>query len=139
MFMNATDVRNDWSSVIDSVVREKPQFIKRTRDRLLLADFKIIESMLEAYKFNAQEYIEDDGSVTLVLDDMDLMDNGKTKEEAIEKLADYILNYAEDFYNDFILWAKGYRINHIPYVLKALMLNDIKKIGELIICRPGEI
>ena len=29
---SATEVRKEWSSVLDSVVRDKPQFIKRTRD-----------------------------------------------------------------------------------------------------------
>ena len=137
--MNATDVRKEWSAVVDSVIREKPKFIKRTRDYLFLSDLKVIETMLEAYKFTADEYIEDDGSVTLSLVEIDLVDNGKTKEEAIHNLADYILNYAEDYYEEFNFWAKGERVLHIPYILKALLLNDVKKIGELITCRPGEI
>jgi hypothetical protein len=138
--MNATDVRNEWSSVIDSVVREKPKFIKRTRDRLLLADFKVIEGMLEAYKFNAQEFIEDDGSVTLSLDEIDLVENGKTKEEAILNLAKDILTYAEHYLELFERWFNSFnRREHLPYVIKTLMLNDVKKIGGLIVCRPGEI
>ena len=29
--MNATDARREWSLVVDRAVRERPQFIKRTR------------------------------------------------------------------------------------------------------------
>ena len=36
--LNATDVRKEWSTVIEKVVREKPQFIKRTRDYMFLAN-----------------------------------------------------------------------------------------------------
>ncbi|MCL2637603.1 MAG: hypothetical protein FWD48_04455 [Oscillospiraceae bacterium] len=140
MFMNATDVRNEWSSVIDSVVREKPMFIKRTRDHMMLCNFEVIENILETYEFNAVEYIEDDGSVTLSLDEIDLVDNGKTKQEALLNLAKYILTYAEHYYEDFEYWysAPNCRL-HLPYVIKALSLNDVEKIGRLIKCRPGEI
>jgi len=70
--------------------------------------------------------------------DFDTWAKGKTKEEAIEELADEILEFSKDFYNDFAMWSKG-REAQIPYVLKVLMLNDVEKIGGLITCRPGEI
>ena len=38
MFESATEVRKDWSLFFDKAVREKPVFIKRTRDSAILAD-----------------------------------------------------------------------------------------------------
>lgn len=38
--MNSTDVRKDWSRVVDSVVRDKPTIIKRTRDRMWLSNLE---------------------------------------------------------------------------------------------------
>ena len=38
--LNATDVRKEWSTVIDNTIREKPQFIRRTRDYMMLADIE---------------------------------------------------------------------------------------------------
>ena len=138
--INATDVRNNWSSVVDSVIREKkPRIIKRTRDYMFLADIGILENMLESYRFTADRYVEDDGSVTLSLVEIDLVENGKNDEEALKEMAKAILEYAEDYYKEFKLWARGWRIPHIPYVFKALILNDVEKIGGLITCRPGEI
>ena len=136
--VNATDVRKEWSAVMDSVIREKPKFIKRTRDYVFLSDLHTVESMLGAYHFSAKEFIEDNGSVTLALDQLDLVENGADRQEAIEKMAAGILEYAEDYYLDFSFWARGDRVNDIPYVFMALIVNDIQKIGGLIQCRHGE-
>ena len=34
--LSASDVRKDWSRVIDSVIHIRPAFIKRTRDHMVL-------------------------------------------------------------------------------------------------------
>ena len=135
--LNATQVRNEWSTVVDSVIRDKPKFIKRTRDRLLLSEVTLIEEMLSAYKFSAIKYIEDDGSVTLSLTDLDLAENGTDENDAIKKLSKAIIEYSEDYYNEFALWFSApNRKAHLPYVIKALIINDVNKIGELITCHP---
>lgn len=137
--MNATDVRKDWSLVIDSAVREKPQFFKRTRDYLMISDIKFLESLLNAYTFNADKIIEEDGSVTLSLNEIDLVENAEDEASARKKLAESILEYAEDYYKEFNYWSSSEnRKAHIPYVFKALVLDDINKIGDLIQCRNGK-
>ena len=137
--MNATAVRNDWSSVAESVIREKPAFIKRTRDYMFLSDFSVMESLLSAYSFNAEVFTENDASVTISLDEIDLVENAEDIPSAINKMANAILEYSEDFYKEFSYWSKGSGKSHIPYVFKALILNDVNKIGGLIKCRLGEI
>jgi hypothetical protein len=136
---NATDVRKDWSVTVDSVIREKPKFIKRTRDYMMLSNLEIIENILSPYSFHADKYVEDDGSVTLSLNEIDLIENAPDEPRAKLALANSILEYAEEFYNEFSYWSSAdNRRNHIPYVLKALILNDSKKIGDLIQCQPGK-
>ena len=71
--MNATEVRKEWSAVIDDVVRVRPALIKRTRDRMLLSDVGTILSLLSKYRFTAARFTEDDGSVTLSLNELDLI------------------------------------------------------------------
>ena len=137
--LNATDVRKEWSTVIDNTIREKPQFIRRTRDYMMLADIEFLEILLESYKFTANKLREKDKSITLVLNEIDLIVNAKTEEEAKTKLAEEILEYAEDFYNEFNVWSIApNRKAHIPYVFKVLILDDIKKIEELISCQNGK-
>ena len=136
--INATQVRSDWSAVVDSVVREKPVMFKRTRDILFLSDIELLSELLSAYTFNAQVYTEDDGSITVSLDEIDLFENGVNEAEALENLSKAILEYSEDYYADYVYWSRGNRKAHKPYVFKALILNDIEKIGGLIKCRHGE-
>ena len=129
--LNATNVRKEWSSVVDSVIREKPKFIKRTHDYMFLSDFTVLENLLKAYTFSATAYTESDSSVTLSLQEIDLAENGKDLADTKLKLAGSILNYAEDFYHDFEFWSSApNRKGHIPYVIKALMIGDAEKIGE---------
>jgi hypothetical protein len=136
---NSTDVRKDWSLTVDGVIREKPKFIKRTHDYMLLSNLDVIENILSAYSFHATEFAESDGSVTLSLEEIDLVENAPTEQEAKTLLAKSILEYSEDFYREYSIWSSDdNRKKHIPYVFKALILNDPVKIGELISCQPGK-
>jgi len=137
--INATTARNEWSSLVESVIREKPAIIKRTRDYMFFSNMNVLENILTAYSFNAATLIEDDGSVTISLDEIDLVENGSDIPDAINKLAKAILEYSEDYYNEFAFWSRGDRKAHIPYVFKALILNDAEKIKGLIKCRRGKI
>ena len=47
----ATDVRKDWSTICDSVIHDKPRFIKRTRDRMWFSSLDTLTEILEAYSF----------------------------------------------------------------------------------------
>ena len=138
MTINATDARNEWGAVVDSAIHEKPKFIQRTRDCLMLSDVKLVEELLSAYTFSANVFHEADGSVTLSLNELDLVENGVDLDAASIKLAEEILGYAEDYYSDFAYWAAGQRKAHIPYVIKSLIINDARKIGGLIQCQPGK-
>ena len=136
--INATTARKEWSAVVDTVIREKPLFIKRTRDLMVLAKLDTFEALLDAYTFHADVFVESNGSVTMSLKEIDIAENGADKNEARHKLANAILKYAEEYYGDFVYWARGDRKSHIPYVFKVLILNDPKKIEELIKCRNVE-
>jgi hypothetical protein len=134
--MNATDVRKDWSSVVDATVRVKPQFFKRTRDYVFLSDIHFMEELLAGYSFSAVRMDEEDGSVTLALNELDLVENGRDENDARSKLAAAILEYAEDYYSDFSYWGSApNRRSHIPYVFQALFIGDAQKIGESIRCQ----
>jgi len=131
--------KNEWNAIFESAVHERPQFIKRTRNHMFLSDVGVLESLLAAYTFHAEVFLEDDGSTTMSLDEIDLVENGENESEALSKLATAILEYSEDYYADFALWSKGERKAHLPYVFRSLILGDKQKIGGLIKCRRGEI
>ena len=77
----ATAVRKEWSAVCDSVIHDKPKFIKRARDKMWFSNLEIMSEILSAYHFTADRYIENDGSVTLSLNEIDLAENENEVEE----------------------------------------------------------
>lgn len=130
----ATTVRKEWSSVCDSVIHEKPKFIKRTRDRMWFSNLETMEEILSAYKFTAEKYIEDDGSVTLSLNEIDLIENGEDEQKAKMALGKAILEYSADYYNDYAFYSHSpNRKGHIPYIFKALIMDSPERIGESIL------
>lgn len=135
----ATNVRKQWSSVCDSVIHDKPKFIKRTRDKMWFSNLDTIYEILQAYQFSAAKYIEDDQSVTLSLNEIDLVENGRDEQEARFNLGKSILEYSLDYYNEYELYSRSpNRKGHIPYIFKALIMDDPKKIGDMVQCRDGK-
>ena len=135
----ATTVRKEWSSVCDSVIHEKPKFIKRTRDKMWFSNLETISELLEAYYFTATRYIEGDNSVTLSLNEIDLVENGKDEQEARLNMGRAILEYALDYYNEYEMYSRSpNRKKHIPYIFKALIIDNPEKIGDMLQCQDGK-
>ncbi|MCD8242088.1 MAG: hypothetical protein LUD73_06930, partial [Lachnospiraceae bacterium] len=55
----ATEVRKQWSAVCDSVIHEKPKFIKRTRDKMWFSSLDTMVDILDGYHFTSDKYVED--------------------------------------------------------------------------------
>ena len=135
----ATTVRKEWSAVCDSVIHNKPKFIKRTRDKMWFSNLETMSEILEAYQFTAKKFIEEDGSVTLSLNEIDLVENGKDEQEAHLNLANAILEYSMEYYNEYEMYSHSpNRKKHIPYIFKALIIDNSEKIGEIIQCQDGK-
>ena len=135
----ATAVRNEWSAVCDSVIHDKPKFIKRTRDKMWFSNLETMSEILSAYHFTAEIYIEEDGSVTLSLNEIDLIENADSEQAARLALGKSILEYSADYYNEYALYSNSpNRKAHIPYIFKALIMDDAEKIGESIECHAGK-
>ena len=135
--LNATDVRKKWSVTLDSVVHEKPVYLKRTHDNIAMLNIDTLNGLLSAYHYYADTFGEEDGSVTLSAKDLDLVVNEKNEALAKRALASEIKEYAEEYYNEFQIWsAAPNRRGHIPFVLKALSLNE-QDIERDIICQNG--
>lgn len=78
-------------------------------------------------------------SVTLSLNEIDLVENSENEQSARLALGNGILEYAADYYNDYVLYSHSpNRKGHIPYIFKALIMDNPEKIGESIQCQDGE-
>jgi hypothetical protein len=131
----ATTVRKEWSSVCDSVVREKPRFIKRTHDEMVLSSYQTMLALLKDYHFSADRCDEEDGSVSLALKEIDLVVNAASVDKAKREMGAAILEYAEEYYEYYPSYSVApNRKDHLPYVMKALLINNADTIGEGVIC-----
>lgn len=137
--VGASEVRKDWSRVIDSVVREKPAFIKRTRDYMMLCTTDMIYELVSSIKYVANKYVEDDGTITLSMKSLDITANGDTEAAAKSALVGSLIEYAEEFYEEFELYSKApNRRSHLPYVVKALTAKTPKDLEDAVVCQDGE-
>jgi len=138
--VSATDVRKNWSSVCDDVARNRPVFVKRTRDEMVMASTEDMKNILEGLRYHVDIYMEADGSVTAALREIDLAENGSDKETACTLLSEAILEYAEEYYSEFQTYRNApNRRAHLPYVIKAILLREPASIKEEMVCRNGKI
>ena len=136
-YVNATEVRKNWSETCDSVARVRPSIIKRTRDEMLLASKNDVLDMLRVYALNAT-IIKDNGSVTISMNDMDIVENAETEEEAKRLLAKALLDYAEEYYENYQLYSKSpNRGPHQPFIIRIMLLGTVDRVMEELICQAG--
>lgn len=137
-YQSASEVRKEWSRTIDTVIRERPVFVQRTRDNLVMLDLATFRLLFDHIRFEVAVYQENDGTVTCSEDNLNLVENDISEEACVNRLIAAMRDYAEDFYREFSLWSKApNRRDHIPYVLKILACTDAE-IREDIICHAGK-
>lgn len=91
-------------------------------------------NLLDKYKFTSELFLEENKTFTLSLKEIDLIVNAKNLDDAKRMMAEEILDYARDFYDEYYIWSKALnRQRHIPYIQKALMINDSDEIANSII------
>jgi len=137
--VNSADVRKDWGSFIDNVVRTKPMVVKRSRDYFMGISISMVEELLKNIKFNYEKFKEDDSSYTLALKDIDIVVNAETFDEALNLLVSDLKEYSLEYYNDLNYWHSApNRKAHFPLVLKTLVCNSDDKLKKEFICLVGQ-
>ena len=112
--VNATEVRNNFSYYIDTVVREKPIAVKRNRDVLLFLSDRMVKDLLHDLTIRAELTKEDD-IIVGTLEGFDIVVYGESEQEVIQKLAEGLLEYAQDYINNFKLFYNApNRKGHFP-------------------------
>lgn len=137
---NATDVRRHWGQFNDDVVREGSKFVKRNRDRWAALSYEHLKEILSDYTFKTVYYQEDDESITISLNDLELVENAQTKEVAINMLTDELTEYAHEYLNNFNLYFHSpNRRKHMKLIMNVLVQDNEEDVEELIECRAGEV
>ena len=98
-----------------------------------------MSDILKAYSFTAYRYVEEDGSVTLSMNEIDLVENGATEQLARLALAKALLDYSEEYYSNYEMYSHApNRKEHVPYIFRALIMDNPEEIGECFQCQDGK-
>ena len=135
---SSSEVRKEWSSTIDATVRLRPQFVQRTHDNITMLNTVMLAELLGSCKLHAALYREPDGSYTASVDEMDVVENGATKDECLDNLLAALKEYAREYYEEFDYWSVvPNRRQHLPYVIKILTTSDAV-LRRDILCHDGK-
>lgn|SRR5690625_219475 len=137
--LNATDVRKHWSQFNDDVVREGPRFVKRNRDQWAALSSDHLKEAFSQFTFDVMFLTEEDGTVTATIDNFDIVENGDNKEEALELVVDELIEYANEYQDNFNLYFNSpNRRKQFPYIMNILVQNDSEDVKGLVQCPAGE-
>lgn len=130
-----TEARNQFSTLYDSVFNSfNPTIIKRKQtEQVALLRVDLLKMVLVDYKLNPEIIKEDDGSITLALDSLEMYANNLTLDLAASDLVEDLKLYAQDYMDRSQLFLQApNRKSHFPYVLKILLCDNDEEILKLL-------
>ena len=137
--MNSSEVRKDWSGVLDTVTRRGPVLLRRNKDHMVLCSDLTMAQIVAGVTIVADQFEEADGSITLSAEALDIVVNGPDLEAAKASLVADLMEYAEEYFQEFQLYSQApNRKGHLPYVMKALTAKSPKELEGAVVCRAGK-
>ena len=130
-----TEARNQFSTLYDSVFNSfNPAIVKRKQtEQVAMLRVDLLKMVLEDYKLNPEVIQEDDGSITLALDSLELYSNNSTLDLASKDLIEDLKIYAQDYLDrSQLFFHSPNRKPHFPYVLKILLCDNDEEIRKLL-------
>lgn len=137
-----SEARRQFSALYDSIYNSlKPVVIRRGRqEEVLLLRKDMLKSLLEKFSLKAVAFEEEDGSVTLALDELDVAVNAPSLEEAVSDLVQELKIYARDYLDRAQLFLNApNRRHHLPYILRVALCNSDEEVKGLVevVCRQN--
>lgn len=137
--VNSSVVRKNWSQMLDLAIREKPVLMRRNRDYTILCSAETIAMLVDDALLPVNQFMEEDGSVTLSAEQLDLVVCEPDLASAKRAMASAWVEYAEDYFKEFQLYSHApNRKGHLSLVMKALTVQSPKELEGAILCRRGE-
>lgn len=131
-----SEARRDLSALYDVVSHSlKPALIRRrrTEEEVLLLRRDLARQLLRSFSLKLDVVYEKDGSVTLALDQLDLVVNGSTLEEAVNDLVRELKLYCQDYLERMPLFINApNRRDHFPYILRIALCENDAEIRDLL-------
>lgn len=131
--LNATEVRANFGGFIDSVVRERPQAVKRNRDVILAFSKQQMKELLSAYELTFEYEQDEDGVYAGSIEQIeDIVADAETLEGLRFELARQLVEYAIDYEANYSRYYNSpNRHKHAPYVLRVILEDDIESVARM--------
>jgi hypothetical protein len=131
--LNATDVRANFGGFIDTIVREKPQAVKRNRDVIMAFSKQQMKELLSVYELTFEYEQDEDSRYAGSIEQIDdIVADGSTLDELRIELARQLIEYALDYENNYSRYYNTpNRRKHAPYVLRVLLEDDIESVAQM--------
>ena len=130
-----SEARSQLSRLFDEVIEDlRPVLIRRKgREEALLLRRDNLEVLLEPFTLTVQVMPEDDGSVTIAVDELEWAINAPTREAAVEELLEDLRQYAGDYLARAPVFLRApNRRTHFPYVLRILLASTDEQIRRML-------
>lgn len=130
-----TEARKTFTELFNDVwYQSLPVIINRKQtEEVLLLRRDLQQYLLHAYTLKPEVLPENDGSVTVALDMIDIAVNAPILDEAIEELVKELKIYAEDYRDNINLFLNApNRKGHFPYVLRIWLCDNDREIEEIL-------
>ncbi len=133
--LNFTNARNNLSSVYDEVYNDlKPIIIRRNvKEQVIMLRTDLQKLLLSNFSLKPEVLPEEDGSITLALDQVDISINADSLDQAKQEMAKELSLYARDYMERSQLFLNApNRRSHFPYVLRILLCDNVEEVGQLL-------
>ncbi|OPH52203.1 hypothetical protein BC351_33265 [Paenibacillus ferrarius] len=132
--LNATDVRANFGGFIDTIVREKPQAIKRNRDVIMAFSKQQMKELLSIYELTVEYEQDEDGRYAGSVEQIDdIVADAETLEELKKELARHLVEYAMDYEANYSRYYNTpNRHKHSPYILRILLEDDVESVVRML-------
>lgn len=136
-----SEARSKFTEVVDRAQRFEIPIIrprKQSEDFNILLRGDLLKSLLspeQEREFTAKVFREDDGSVTISVDPLDIVVNAGNLEAAIQAAAQETAEYAREYLDpeNFPLYSRSpNRRPHLALVVKTLLCESPERVKELI-------
>lgn len=131
--VKSSDVRSKWAQFVDEVIHNEPKFVQRNeRDIFLSLNLDVASVVLEHLRYKvilahdeeANEYIASSDNTWIV-------ESGESEEAAVRAYLTSYIEWAVDYYTEFNLNYNSPNLKpQFPYILKALVLDDVDKLRK---------
>ena len=133
--LHFSEARKEFTHLYNQVYDEaKPVLIRRHKTEEVVALRADLQKLiLQSLSFHPKVLPEDDESVTLAIDVLEMVVNAATLTEAKHQLATDLIDYANDYLERPQLFlAAPNRRGHFPYVLRILLCDNIDEVKTLL-------